>query len=64
MKNVRKIEYVRMLVRKKQGKKKSKNPARGNSISKGQVVRIGILRAVLINQECECFREGNAIEGY
>lgn len=64
MKNVRKIEYVKMLVGKKQGKKKSKNPARGNSISKGQVVRIGILRAVLINQEYGCFRESNEIEGY
>lgn len=64
MKNVKKIEYVKMLVGKKQGKKKSKNPARGNSVSKGQVVGIGILRGVLINQECGCFCEGNAIEGY
>ena len=33
---------------KNQGKKKSKNPGRGNSISMGQVMGIGMLRAVSI----------------
>ena len=31
---------------KKQGKKKSKNPGRGNSINKGQVMGIGMFKAV------------------
>lgn len=64
MKNVRKIEYVRMWVR-KPGKKKVKIQVEEIVSAWAKLWEQGCWESCFnVNQECGCFHEGDIVEEY